>query len=86
MASEMRLGVVGALYRAVPELVGAPLAATGLAITTQRWRELGLRAAVIADDRTRVGVDAAGHIDCDDRQGEQVKRSHPFGGAPLDRS
>jgi NTE family protein len=76
---EMRLGVVGSLYRAVPELVGAPLAATGLAITTQRWRELGLRASVVSDQLDFANFPSSGYR----AKGELVlgKRAYASGGS-----
>ena len=58
---DMRLGVVGSAYRAVPELVGSTLAARGLGLSTQRWREAGLRAAVIADQLDFANFPSAGY-------------------------
>jgi NTE family protein len=55
---DMRMGVIGSLYRAVPELVGAN---SGLAITTQRWRELGLRASVISDQLDFANFPSSGY-------------------------
>ena len=58
---DMRLGVVGSLHRAVPELVGIQLAPLGVTLSTQRWRELGLRAAVIADQLDYANFPSAGY-------------------------
>ncbi len=44
---EMRLGVIGAQRSATPELVSSAIPAN--VAQTQRWREAGVRAAVIAD-------------------------------------
>lgn len=58
---DMRLGVLGSAYRAVPELVGGELAGSGISLTTQRWREAGLRAAVIADQLDFANFPSAGY-------------------------
>ena len=58
---DMRVGIVGSLHRAVPELVGIQLAPLGLTLNTQRWRELGLRAAVMADQLDHANFPSAGY-------------------------
>ncbi len=77
---DMRLGVVASLNRAVPELVGVELAALGDSIRTQRWREAGLRAAVIADQLDFANFPSAGYR----AQGELVLGRRAYTGG--DRS
>lgn len=58
---DMRVGLVGSLHRAVPEVVDIQLSRLGLSISTQRWRELGLRAAVAADQLDYASFPSAGY-------------------------
>ncbi|WP_310567036.1 patatin-like phospholipase family protein [Hydrogenophaga sp.] len=76
---DMRVGVVGSLHRAVPELVGSQLASSGLVVSTQRWRELGLRAAVIADQLDFANFPSSGYR----AKGELVlgRRAYSAGGS-----
>ena len=76
---DMRVGVVGSLHRAVPELVSSELASTGVVVSTQRWRELGLRAAVIADQLDFANFPSAGYR----AKGELVvgRRAYSAGGS-----
>lgn len=46
---EMRLGVLGGSYRTVPEIVSAALSPQGQTVSDLSWRDIGLRASVIAD-------------------------------------
>ncbi|MBA4261013.1 MAG: patatin [Comamonadaceae bacterium] len=76
---DMRLGMVGSLHRAVPELVSSELAAQGPALHTQRWRELGLRAVVLADQLDHANFPSSGYR----AKGELVvgRRAHSTGGS-----
>jgi len=76
---DMRLGLVGSLHRAVPELVSNRLPFADLALSTQRWRELGVRAAVIADQLDFANFPSAGYR----AKGELVlgRRAYATGGS-----
>ncbi|WP_372656563.1 patatin-like phospholipase family protein [Hydrogenophaga sp.] len=65
---DMRLGLVGALRRAVPELVSGSVTSQGQVISTQDWRELGVRASVIADQLDYANFPSRGYR----AQGEMV--------------
>lgn len=58
---DMRIGLLGSLHRAVPELVSSGTSERGVTLSTQRWRELGLRAAVIADQLDYANFPSAGY-------------------------
>ncbi len=72
---DLRLGLVSSWHRAVPELVGSELAGSGVDISTQRWRELGLRAAVIADQLDFANFPSAGYR----AKGELIVGRRAFG-------
>ncbi len=46
---DMRLGAVGGVYKAVPQLVSSALSASSQTLSSVSWRDLGLRASVISD-------------------------------------
>lgn len=58
---DARIGVVTSLRRAVPELVSADFSSLGYMISTQQWREAGLRAAMIADQLDYANFPSAGY-------------------------
>lgn len=76
---DMRLGLVSSLDRTKPELVGGSLADLSSVFTTQRWREVGLRAAVIADQLDFANFPSAGYR----ARGEVVagRRAYAAGGS-----
>lgn len=76
---DMRVGVVSSLHRAVPELVGGSLSGLSSTITTERWRETGLRAAIISDQLDYANFPSAGYR----ARGELVlgRRAYSTGGS-----
>jgi NTE family protein len=58
---DMRMGLVTALYRAVPELVSGDVSGLSQVLTTQRWREVGLRGAIISDQLDFANFPSAGY-------------------------
>jgi len=76
---DLRVGVVSSLHRAVPELVGSSLAAQNGAISTERWRETGVRAAIISDQLDYANFPSAGYR----ARGELVlgRRAYSAGGS-----
>lgn len=76
---DMRLGVVSSLDRNEPELVAGSLSSLGTDLSAQRWREVGLRAAVIADQLDFANFPSAGYR----ARGEVVvgRRAYATGGS-----
>ncbi|MBW8316748.1 MAG: BamA/TamA family outer membrane protein, partial [Hydrogenophaga sp.] len=58
---ELRLGLVGSARRAAPDLVSSSVADQSLDLSTQRWRETGLHAALISDQLDYANFPSSGH-------------------------
>ncbi|MDP2019326.1 MAG: patatin-like phospholipase family protein [Hydrogenophaga sp.] len=58
---ELRLGLVGSARRAAPDLVSSSVANQSLDLSTQRWRETGLHAALISDQLDYANFPSSGH-------------------------
>jgi NTE family protein len=58
---DVRLGGFVAMRRGVPELVSSSIANSGVPITTQKWREAGLRAAVTSDQLDYANFPSSGY-------------------------
>jgi NTE family protein len=73
---DMRVGLVAAQRRVTPELLAASIPAS--ATTSLKWREVGLRGAVIADQLDYANFPSSGYR----AQGEAVFGRRSFDGAP----
>jgi NTE family protein len=58
---EFRLGLTGSARRAEPELVSASVVDQTAGLSTQRWREGGVRMALISDQLDHANFPSAGH-------------------------
>ncbi|WP_302175015.1 patatin-like phospholipase family protein [uncultured Hydrogenophaga sp.] len=76
---EMRLGVIGAQRATTPELVSSAIPAN--IAQTQRWREAGLRATVIADQLDYANFPSKGYR----AVGEAVVGRRSYDNLPSDR-
>jgi NTE family protein len=73
---DMRVGLVAAQRRVTPELLAASIPAS--ATTSLKWREVGVRGAVIADQLDYANFPSSGYR----AQGEVVFGRRSFDGAP----